>query len=162
MGCQFLGTGERALGRLACDGTSRRQASARLPEGIGGVGGVGGLGLIPFVPFLGLGDVTGGGGWLARLRPLVPIALAFAAGVLILKGMKKPRSRARARNAVKLRPGQRWQRGSGELWKACSSCAEAMGPFQLNLDGPDECMACRDSATTGTYTAAQRTRNRVR
>src|SRR3990167_4473710 len=52
MGCQFLGTGERALGRIACDATSRSQASARLPEGIGGVGGTGGMGLRPLPPLL--------------------------------------------------------------------------------------------------------------
>lgn len=156
-GSQFLGTGERALGRVACDATSRAQASAKLPEGIGslgGTGGMGGMGIIPFVPFLGLGELNPSS-WLTRLRPLIPIALAFAAGVLILKGMKKPR-RARRAN-LKLRPGQIWRRGSGELWKACERCGEAVGPFETEgALRAGQCKACKravafDDEVTGRF-----------
>lgn len=192
---RYVGTSDRALGRLACDATSRAQSHARLPEGIGGMGGVGGLGgfrgfgvgglgcpdwmeqehadalkqiasmqaalaahdkalrahmakecqylkskgidcqhckgtglgIIPGVPFLGLGSA-----WVERARPLLPIALAFVAGMLILKGLRPKRAKnaRRRRNAhAKLKPGQKWQRGSGEYWKACDTCAAAQGPF---------------------------------
>lgn len=214
VGCQFLGLSDKALGRLATDSESRRQATARLPEGVGNLGGVDGLGGlklpaalaalsvplgIPGVPFLGLG--TGGLGcppwmerehkealqsitqmqgqltqfdqhlrahmakecqylkskgiddcktcgmkglgalgalqmydWKAVLIKVAPVALAFAAGVLIIRGLStrsRPRRarNARRRNTVKLKPGQRWRRGSGEFWRACEGAAHPMGPF---------------------------------
>lgn len=139
-GCQFVGTSDKALGRLANDATSRSQAQARLPAGIGGVEGAGGTGIIPFVPFLGLGSVIPN--W-DRVKPVVTIVLAFAAGALILKGLSKPkRSRVeRARNAgAALTRGQSWRRGQ-EHWHACPTCARPLGPARTK--DAAQCLKCR-------------------
>lgn len=148
-GCQFIGLSDRALGRVCNDAESRRQATAKLPEGIGSVeGGTGGMGIIPFVPFLGLG-ASPYSSWYEKIRPLVPIAFAFTAGVLIIKGLqgklKFARARVkRSRNTAKLRPGQRWRRGPAgneEYWRACEGCARPLGP--ANTKAQAERLSCR-------------------
>ena len=71
----------------------------------------------------------------------------------------------RRRNA-KLRPGQKWRRYSGEAWKACSECAEPIGPFDSIAQAEAHDSQCRrcsslETATTGTFKAVKR-RNRRR
>lgn len=86
--------------------------------------------------------------------------LALAGGGLYLATRKpKTKNRRRRNAAAKLRPGQKWQRASGEAWKACRSCARPLGPFPSVAEAEaheDDCKDCFESATTGTFPAARR------
>jgi len=77
-----------------------------------------------------------------------------------------PFAEYKRRRNVKLKPGQKWRRHSGEAWKACSECAEPIGPFDSIAQAEAHAAECRrcsslETATTGTYSAAKR-RNRKR
>lgn len=101
-------------------------------------------------------------GLLGGAFPFFTIPVSLAQGF----GKKRNPSRRRRNAQVRLKPGQKWQRGSGEAWKACVECATAIGPFMSVEEAEAHDASCRrctalETATTGTYRAAKR-RNRRR
>lgn len=92
-----------------------------------------------------------------RARDL--IRASRRSGIVWLRTRAK--NRRRRNGPAKLRPGQKWQRGSGEAWKACSLCAAGIGPFSSVAAAEaheDICRRCSESelATTGTFPAVRR------
>lgn len=73
-GARFVGRSQLCLGRAAIDAKARRQALAKLPEGIGSVEGTGGLGAFEMSP---------------TAKTVVTVGLAFAGGLAIAWGLSQ-------------------------------------------------------------------------
>lgn len=73
-GSRFVGRSQLCLGRAAIDAKARKQALAKLPEGIGSIEGTGGLGAFEMSP---------------TAKTVVTVGLAFAGGLAIAWGLSK-------------------------------------------------------------------------